>query len=500
MTTMVVSGTIGGTFSPLPPPGGTYTYGPAAGPNVIDLFYSPGGFISLGAPSNVLINGVYYQWSDFFGNAPAYSVLDDTHIRIFMNVGSPEFSTQDFYISVTLGDSTTIFTDTIHGVGNIPELTQTPPLVPTAAASGGSVVIAGAGFTLVTKVRFSNPSGSPIGGPLASFVIDSDTQITATVPAGTLGVGPLLLDANFPSEPGSGKKVQTDTFYPQGPPVEITSFTPTSGPPGTVVTITGSGFTGNATLDIYFTGFTTPSPSVQPNIIAPTYTIIDDNTIQVTVPGGDTISGQWVPVYTGPIKIVTTGPSGSYTSAQDFTPTLPTAVITSFTPSRGKAGDTVTISGTDLLYASGVSFNGLAATSFSYVDNNTLTAVVPTGGIVVGKGPITVSSVNGGSSTSDYDFTFDLNSLSAQSEPFPVDFPAANALSAQSEPILDFPSTNALGAEAEPVIDFPSTNALSAQSEPILDYPATNALGACADFVLDFPMVSTFDALLLAGD
>jgi hypothetical protein len=487
MVTMVVSGTIGGTFTPGPPPPGTvgtYTYGPSSGPNDIDFFYAPGGFISLGAPTAAQITGTFYNWNSSFGNAPAFSVIDDTHIRIFMNVGAPEFSTQDFSIQVTLGDSSTITSDVIHGVGNIPALAYTPPLNPATGSAGDEIVITGEGFTLVTKVRFSNPSGSPLSGPLAVFVIDSDTQIRATVPSGTLGVGPILLDSVYPTEPGSGAKVlSSDSFYPQGPPVEITSFSPGSGAPGTVVTIIGSGFTGNTTLDVYFTGYTTPPPSVQPNVIAPTYTIVDDNTIQVTVPEGATVSGQWVSVYTGPIKIVTTGPDGSYTSAADFTPTLPTATVTGFSPTRGNAGDTIAITGTNLLHASGVLFNGLAAASFTYVDQSNMTAVVPAGGLEVGKGPITVQSINGGSDTSVDDFTFNLNSLSAQAEPFPVDFPA----------------TNALGAQAEPILDFPATNALSAQAEPILDFAKTNALGASAEFTLVF-LTYQFDALLLAGD
>ena len=503
MTFMVVSGTIGGTFTPGPPPAGTvgtYTYGPAAGPNDIDFFYSLGGFISLGAPTAVEILGTNYNWNSFFGNAPAFSVLDDTHIRIFMNVGSPVFSTQNFSVTVTMGDASFVFSDTIFGVGNIPALAQTPPLVPTSGPTGTSVVITGAGFTLVTKVRFSTPTGSPVTplGPLASFVIDSDTQITATVPAGTLGVGPILLDANYPTEPGSGAKVLTDAFSPTGPPVEITSFSPASGPPGTVVTLLGSGFTGNSTLSIFFTGYSTPSPSVQPNVIAPTYTIVDDNHITVTVPLGATVSGLWVPVFTGPIKIVTTGPAGSFTSAGTFTPTLPTATITGFTPSRGYPGDPIAITGTNLLFVSSVSFNGLSAT-FDYVDQTNLTAYVPAGGLVVGQGPITVFSINGGSSVSAADFTFILNSLGAQADTTPLDFPATNALGAQAEPALDFPATNALGAQAEPVLDFPAANALGAQADPVLDFAAANALGASVDLILVFPTY-VFDALLLAGD
>lgn len=53
--------------------------------------------------------------------------------------------------------------------------------------------------------------------------------------------------------------------------------------------------------------------------------------------------------------------------------------ISSFTPASGPAGTEVTISGSGFLGATIVSFNGIASTSFSVVNDNTITATVPVG-------------------------------------------------------------------------------------------------------------------------
>jgi len=501
MVNMTVSNVIGGTYSVVsPPPGavGTYTYGPHTGPNDIDFFYSPGGFISSGVQaSSALVNGQYFQWSSFFSNPPAFSVLDDTHIRFFMNLGSPAFSTEQFYCQVILNNSTVVTSDQIYGVGtdppfSVPALADSPPLVPTSGIQNTVITINGVGLSLLTKVHFPNATGDPTLGTLGTNVtVINDTQATVQVPALTsMGVGPLLLDTNFPTEPGSGQKVFTDTFFPQGAPLNITSFSPTTQNVGGTITILGHGFTGNTTLSIFFTGFTGGTQ----NISAPTFTIVDDNHITVTVPQGDTVLGTWIPIGTGPIKIVTTGPSGTFTSSASFTPISPTATITSFAPPSGYAGASVTITGTNLLSASGVSFNGIG-TTFSYVDNSTLTAVAPNL-LVQGAGPITVFSTNGGSSVSGSDL-----------QPLFIGAgPITNVLNQQlntftngggpifPDLLIDLPITRAAGPMFETFIDNSqifATRAGGTMFNFLTDYPITQAGGNVLNFLADYPVTRT---------
>ena len=81
--------------------------------------------------------------------------------------------------------------------------------------------------------------------------------------------------------------------------------------------------------------------------------------------------------------------------------------VTSVSPATGKAGDSITINGTYLTGLTGVQINGVAATSFAFVSNTQVTAVLPVGvtsgavGIVNAGGVITTSSVQLGVLTRD---------------------------------------------------------------------------------------------------
>jgi C1A family cysteine protease len=91
------------------------------------------------------------------------------------------------------------------------------------------------------------------------------------------------------------------------PAPTVTSFTPASGPVGTSVTVTGSGFTGATAVS--FNG-----------IAAATFSVASDTQITATVPAGAT---------TGPIAVTT--PGGSASSAASFTVTVPAVVSPTLT-------------------------------------------------------------------------------------------------------------------------------------------------------------------------
>jgi hypothetical protein len=73
-------------------------------------------------------------------------------------------------------------------------------------------------------------------------------------------------------------------------------------------------------------------------------------------------------------------------------PPVPAPVVTSFTPTSGGAGVTVTITGANFTPATGVSFGATAATNFTVVSDTSITAVVPAGAITA---PISVTSPSG---------------------------------------------------------------------------------------------------------
>jgi hypothetical protein len=156
---------------------------------------------------------------------------------------------------------------------------------------------------------------------------------------------------------------------PSGPPPQVSNFSPSKGPIGTVVTISGTGFA-RATAVRFGT---TPAAS---------FSIVSDKKIVAVVGPGTT---------SGPIKVL--GPGGSGTSSKAFQVMAPPApVVSNFNPPKGPAGTVVTISGSGFTGATAVRFNGVNATSFVVVADGTITAVVAPG---TTSGPISVSTAGG---------------------------------------------------------------------------------------------------------
>ena len=108
---------------------------------------------------------------------------------------------------------------------------------------------------------------------------------------------------------------------------EVLNFSPTSGPVGSTVTITGTGFSTTISQD-----------TVSFNGTIATVTSATVNQIVATVPMGAT---------TGPISVAS--PAGAFTTASSFKVTAANGAptITGFTPAIGVAGTTVSVSGTN---------------------------------------------------------------------------------------------------------------------------------------------------------
>ena len=154
----------------------------------------------------------------------------------------------------------------------------------------------------------------------------------------------------------------------------VSSFSPPSGPVGTVVTVAGTGFPG--TTAVTFGG------------VLGSFTVSSATSLQATVPAG---------AKTG--KIGVTNGSGTGRSAASFTVVVPAPTISSFTPASGLVGTAVTIAGTNLTGTTWVRFGGVAA-SFAVDLPTQITATVPAGATT---GPITVTTP-GGTATSATSF------------------------------------------------------------------------------------------------
>jgi hypothetical protein len=154
------------------------------------------------------------------------------------------------------------------------------PLLRTVTAFGkvgAKVMIIGSNLTGATAVSFN-------GTPATTFKVVSNTEMTATVPS---GAGSGLVSVTTAS--GAVQSANPFLVTPQ-----ITGFSPTSGPSGTQVVITGVSLLQTLNVSIGGTGAA--------------FTIQSDTQITATVPGG---------TKTGHISVTTQG--GTVTSTGTFT-------------------------------------------------------------------------------------------------------------------------------------------------------------------------------------
>ena len=225
-----------------------------------------------------------------------------------------------------------------------------------AGKVGATVELLGQGFIGTTKVSF--------GGVSASFNNTSDTYMTATVPAGAL-TGTVTV-TTF-----TGSLVSNRAFLVK--PV-ISSFSPAAGIVGAPINISGVSLTQTSNVTI---GGKTAA-----------FTIVSDTKLTAIVPAG---------AKTG-AKIAVTTAGGVASSATAFA-VVPS--IGSFSPTSGPVGTAVTINGNSFTGTTSVKFGGLAATSYSVINDKQVDALVPNGAVT---GRIAVATA-GGAGTSSGTFT-----------------------------------------------------------------------------------------------
>ena len=219
-----------------------------------------------------------------------------------------------------------------------------------------TIEILGQGFMGTTQVSFN---GTP-----ATFNNISDTYMTAVVPAGAT-TGNITV-STFTGTMKSSRKFLVEP--------QVLSFSPTSGPVGTPVTITGVSLTQAKGV-----GFGDYIPAK--------FTVNSDTQITATVPQG---------AKTGPVGVETAGGIGI--STQKFTVT---PAVKSFNPTSGPVGTKVQIFGTSFTGATKVTFGGVSAKSFQVIKDTEVDALVPDGAVT---GPIAVTT-SSGTGTSSQNFT-----------------------------------------------------------------------------------------------
>ncbi|HEX5245566.1 MAG TPA: fibronectin type III domain-containing protein [Gaiellaceae bacterium] len=226
--------------------------------------------------------------------------------------------------------------------------------------AGGNDVTHGGATVAITKL-----SGS---GSLGSIIDEGDGTYTAAVTASaSAGSGVFVATVDGEQvESGTGTQTLATVHYVGQP--AIANFSPTSGPAGATVTLSGSNFTGASGVAIG-------------GAPAASFTVVSDSMVTVVLGAGAS----------GTLSV--TGPGGTGTSSGRFT-FSPT--IGSFTPDAGPIGTSVRIFGSGFGGATAVKFAGVDAAGFHVDSDSQITATVATG-TTTGQVSVTVP---GGTTTS----------------------------------------------------------------------------------------------------
>jgi hypothetical protein len=290
----------------------------------------------------------------------------------------------------TQGTSTVTFVGTVgnNAVATPTSWSNTSVVVPVpSGATTGNIVLqtnggfSSAAFTVTPTISNVSPPFGPVGASLSISGSNFGTSGVDTITFnGTPTYVTALIDTGLtvtvPSGAATGPLVVTVGGSPSNPvnftvtPVTITSISPTSGPVGTPVTITGTNF-----------GPAQGSGTVTFSNVVATPTSWSQTSIVVLVPAG-------VPA----ASTVTVNSVGTVSNGVNFNLSPPT--ITSLNPPSGLFGTSVTITGKNFGGAQGlstVSFNGTALGVASWSDASIVT-FIPNGAT---SGPFVVTTSSG---------------------------------------------------------------------------------------------------------
>ncbi|MEV4510246.1 IPT/TIG domain-containing protein [Dactylosporangium sp. NPDC049525] len=338
-------------------------------------------------------------------NATSFTVNSATQITAV----SPARTAGAKDVVVTTAGGTSVAATFTYQLPPAPAVTSLSPTSGTNLG-GTSVVITGTSFTGASAVTFD-------GGNATSYTVDSATQITAVAPAHANGAVAVAVTG-----PGGTGSLASSYTYADPPAPVITALSPDNGPEagGTSVVITGTDFTGASKVTFdgvdaasYVLDSATQITAVNPAGTGTVDVVVETSAgasaagvtyeykappvlccsspSQVNIAGGDThtVTGLRLDTITkvtvdgadasftkinatsftfvspahaaADVDVVATGPGGlsnAVTLHYDETPT-----ITSISPATGDGagGDTVTITGTNLIGVGQVSFGGTFA-------------------------------------------------------------------------------------------------------------------------------------------
>jgi hypothetical protein len=240
-------------------------------------------------------------------------------------------------------------------------------------SGGTNVTIMGSGFVAPAVVTFA-------GNDATNVSVVSPTEITATSPAGAVGVAQVIV-----TDSGGASNPQPFTYLAP-PTVGADGLNPAYGTDkgGTTVTITGSGLTGISSVVFGATSCLTGNVAGGvPGTAVTDSTTNPDTTATVVTPAYPT---------DGPEPVCITSPGGSAYALEEFTFESNPPVVTGLSPTSGTTagGTLVTITGSGFGPGdpnAAVSFGGVAGTSVTVLSTTSLTVLTP----MHAAGPVSVT-------------------------------------------------------------------------------------------------------------
>jgi formylglycine-generating enzyme required for sulfatase activity len=291
--------------------------------------------------------------------------VDGNDLALMLSAWGTSFAGADFNgDGIIGGDDLAVL---LGAWGGSPVAPQVQSVTPSngSVVGGTSVTIAGSGFVGVTQVRFGSVSA-------ASFTVQSNQSIVAVTPAGTAG------SVSVSVTTGAGTGTRSDAFTYVALPPTLSSVSPATGPTtgGTTITLTGTNLTGATGVTVGGVACT----SVQ---------VVSGTTVTAVTPAGTA----------GAKSVAVTTPSGTASLASGFSYVVP-PTLSSVSPTSGPTtgGTTITLTGTNLTGATGVTVGGAPCTNVQVVNSTTVTAVTPAG--TAGAKSVAVTTPSGAATLS----------------------------------------------------------------------------------------------------
>jgi RHS repeat-associated protein len=303
-----------------------------------------------------------------FGTSPAaFTVRSDNAITV--QVPAHVAGTVDIQVITPGGTTARTAAD---------QFTYVLPLAPTVTGlslTSGSVV--GGDLVTISGLSFTGTTAVWFGSSRTSFTVNSDTSITARVPARAAAT---VVDVTVTTPGGTSAITDADRFsYVLPPAPVIIGLTPPNGlvDGGTNVTIVGSNLAGATAVtfgDTPAASFTIDAPTqITAHTRAHAAGVVD---VTVTTPGGT--------------SAITAGDRFTYLTNLVSDPPQP--VVAGLSPAAGgtMGGTVVTIVGTGFLGPRAVTFGGIRANLVTVVSPDIITAQAP----ALPPGPVDVQVTN----------------------------------------------------------------------------------------------------------